>query len=446
MHSYDREVYGTIDQASAGNVDAAIRMLDASNRSNRDLLYYLELGMLERFAERYPQSQKSWSDANQRIQTEIGVQQAMGNAASYLVGDQARAYAGHDYEKVMLLTYMALNQLAMGDFDNARVAIKQTHELEAVIGEQRGKQIAQVEEQARKKGARTSFKELNGYPVESIDNHAVNALRNSYQSALAHYLAGFIYEANGEPSLAAPGYRLANELQPNQPLLEEGLRELDQRVRAPDDGMTDVLFIVSSGTAPAIRSQQFRMPVFIEGRIVFVSIAAPVMAPTTFIAPPRQLLLGDGRTLAVTPLTSIDLMARRSLKDDMPAIMVRASVRATANAVAQYQSQRAMSDGGNRSAVVGLAGMAISTGIALLAHADDRTWRTLPAEISIARARLPHGEHIVTLATNEGQRNARIDVKGRYAVVDLRLLRHRMYVNAPGVSLAQGSANREGLK
>jgi hypothetical protein len=170
------------------------------------------------------------------------------------------------------------------------------------------------------------------------------------------------------------------------------------------------------------------------------------MAPTTFTSPPRQILLDDGRSLAITPLTSIDLMARRSLKDDMPAIMVRASVRSTANAVAQYQSQRAMSDGGNRSAVVGLAGMAISTGIALLAHADDRTWRTLPAEISIARARLPRGEHTVTLATNEGQRNARIDVKGRYAVVDLRLLRHRMYVNAPGVSLAQGSANREGLK
>jgi hypothetical protein len=446
MHSYDREVYGTIDQASAGNVDAALRMLDASNRSSKDVLYYLERGMLERFAERYPQSQKSWNDANQRIQTEIGVQEAMGNAASYLIGDQARAYAGHDYEKVMLLTYMALNQLAMGDFDNARVAIKQTHELEAVIGDLRGKQIARVEEQARKKGARTSFKELNGYPVESIDNPAVNALKNSYQSALAHYLAGFVYEATGEPSLAAPGYRLANELQPNQPLLEEGLRGLDQRVRTPDDGMTDVLFIVGSGTAPAIRSQQFRMPVFIEGRIVFVSIAAPVMAPTTFTAPPRQLLLGDGRSLAVTPLTSIDLMARRSLKDDMPSIMVRASVRSTANAVAQYQSQRAMSDGGNRSAVVGLAGMAISTGIALLAHADDRTWRTLPAEISIARARLPRGEHTVTLATNEGQRNARIDVKGRYAVVDLRLLRHRMYVNAPGASLAQGSANREGLK
>ena len=446
LHSYDREVYGTLDQASAGNVDAAIRILDASHRTSKDLLYYLELGMLERFAERYPQSQKSWMAANQRIQTEMGIQEAVGNAASYLLGDQMRAYGGHDYEKVMLLTYMALNQLAMGDFDNARVAIKQTHELEAVIGEQRARQIAAVEEQAKRKGARTSFKELNGYPVESIDNPAVNALRNSYQSALAHYLAGFIYEALGEPSLAAPGYRLANELQPNQPLLEEGLRGLDARVAAPDDGMTDVLFIVSTGTAPAIRSQTFRMPVFIEGRIVFVSISAPVMVATSHAQRPAQIMLGDGRAIPVTPLTSIDLMARRSLKDDMPSIMVRASIRSTANAVAQYQSQRAMADGGNRSAIIGLAGMALSTGAALLDHADDRTWRTLPSEISIARARLPRGAQSVTLTTDEGQRNARIDVKGRYAVVDLRLLRQRMYVLAPGVSLAQGSANREDPK
>src|SRR5207344_717876 len=115
--------------------------------------------------------------------------------------------------------------------------------------------LAKVQQQAQKKGARTNFKELNGYPVQTIDNPAVNALKNSYQSALSHYLAGFVYEALGEPSLAAPGYRLANELQPNQPLLEEALRGLDQRLlaatRSEDDGMTDVLFIIGSGTAPA---------------------------------------------------------------------------------------------------------------------------------------------------------------------------------------------------
>ena len=449
MKSYDREVYGTLDQAAGGNVDAAIRMLDANNRTSKDLLYYLERGMLERLAERYPDSQKSWSAANQRIQTEISVREAMGNAASYLIGDQLRAYEGHDYEKVMLLTYMALNQLAMGDFDNARVVIKQTHELEAVIGAQRAKQITAVEEQARRKGSRTGFKELNGYPVETIDNPAVNALRNSYQSALAHYLAGFIYESLGEGSLAAPGYRFANELQPNQPLLEEALRGLDQRLlastRSEDDGMTDVLFVIGSGSAPAIHSRQFRAPVFIQGRMVFAALSVPVMSQTAFAPAPTLLAVGD-RSLPVAPLASIDLMARRSLKDDMPSIMLRASIRATTNAAVQYQSQRAMSDAGDRSALVGLAGLLVSTGAALLEHADDRTWRTLPSEISIARARLPRGVHTVTLSTPDGQRNARVDVRGRYAVVDLRLLRHRVYVHAPNVRRAQGSENMEALK
>ena len=451
MTSYDREVYGTLDQAATGNVDSALRMLDASNRTGKDLLYWLERGMLERLGERYPESQKSWAAANVRIQAEIGVRQAMGNAASYLIGDQMRAYEGHDYEKVMLLTYMALNQLAMGDFDNARVAIKQTHELEAAIGEQRAKQIAAVEEQAKKKGARTGFKELNGYPVETIDNPAVNALRNSYQSALSHYLAGFVYESLGEGSLAAPGYRLANELQPNQPLLEEALSGLDQRLlaatRNEDDGTTDALFIIGSGTAPAIRSRQFRAPVFVQGRMVFTGLSVPVMAPTTFAPPPTRMMVGE-RSLPVTPLTSIDLMARRSLKDDMPSIMLRASIRAATNAAVQYQSQRAMSDGGDRSALIGLAGLVVSTGAALLEHADDRTWRTLPSEISIARARLPHGVQTVTLLTSDGQRSARVSVEGRYAVIDLRLLRHRMYVHAPKASpaatTAQGSVNREG--
>jgi len=132
---------------------------------------------------------------------------------------------------------MALNFLAMSDFDRARVAITQTHEREAVIADLRAKEVAAVERDASKRGASTSFKELNGYPVQTIDNPQVNALKNSYQSALSHYLAGFIYEALGETSLAAPGYRQAIELQPNQPLLEEGLRGLDQRLTAATASM-----------------------------------------------------------------------------------------------------------------------------------------------------------------------------------------------------------------
>jgi hypothetical protein len=428
FRSYDRELTGTLNYALAGNVDGAIKTLDSNNPiTDRDLLYYLELGMLQRLGNRYPESQKTWMTANARIQVRDPLAEAANlvrSGSSYLLSDKLRMYEGYDYEKVMLLTYIALNHLALGDYDAARVAIKQTHELEAVLAEQRAKQIAEVQEEAKKRGARTSFKELNGYPVQSIDNPEVNALMNSYQSALSHYLAGFTYEALGELSLAAPGYRLANELHPGVPLLEQALSGLEERLHAPDDGKVDVLFIVASGSAPAIHSQQFNLPVLSGYRWVLVPISFPVITPSAWAPRPMALAVDGAGSVPLAAITSVDLMARRRLKDDMPSIMLRAAVRAAASAVAQVQTQR-HADGGNNAA--GLAALVVTLGSVLMSGADDRTWRTLPSDISIARARLPAGVHSVTIQTPQGPRSARVDVKGRYAVIDFWLLGNQLY-------------------
>jgi uncharacterized protein len=440
VRSYDRELQSTLDYAWNGNVDAAIRTLESNNRlPDKDLLYYLELGMLERLGERYLESQKAWMAANARVQVHDSLADAaslLRDGSSYLINDKLRSYEGHDYEKVMLLTYIALNHLALGEYENARVAIKQTHELEALIAQRRARQIAEVEEQAKKHGARTSFKELNGYPVQTIDNPEVNALKNSYQSALAHYLAGFIYEALGEPSLAAPGYRLANELRPGMPLLEEALRGLEQRVAAPAGGMTDVLFVVASGTAPALRSHQFNLFVPVKDRVVLLPVSFPVLAPSAWTPPPAAIGVDDATPLPLATITSIDLMARRQLKDDMPAIMLRTAIRAAASAALQYQAQKKASDKRDGAAA---AAAIVTIGSALLASADDRTWRTLPSEISIARARVPAGVHSVTVQTAQGPRSARVEVSGRYAVIDFRLLGHQLFGHDPGVKKRENS-------
>ena len=65
----------------------------------------------------------------------------MSGTSSYVLNDKLRAYQGHDYERVMLLTYMALNHLARGDYERARVAIRQTHEFEAQIAELRAQAV-----------------------------------------------------------------------------------------------------------------------------------------------------------------------------------------------------------------------------------------------------------------------------------------------------------------
>jgi hypothetical protein len=393
--------------------------------------------MLERLGSRYEASQKAWQTATARIGSTT--QDALAQTAafvrgmsSYVVGDKLRTYPGYDYEKVMLLTYIALNHVALGDYAGARVAIKQAHELEAQVAELRAKQYAEVEESARKRGARKSFKELNGYPIETIDTPEVNALRNGYQSALSHYLAGFIYEALGEPSLAAPGYRLANELQPGQPLLEEALRGLDERISlaraAPDDGMTELLVIIGTGSAPALQSRQFLLPVNVDGRLVLIANAFPVMTPTSWAPLPRELSV-EGKTVPIARVASVDLMARRRLKDDMPAIMLRATIRSAVSATLQYQAQRAADR--EHTLAMALAAGVLVAGSAVFATADDRTWRALPSDLSIARTRVPRGTRTITLHTPEGPRSAAVKLAGRYAVVDLRLLRHQLFVNAP---------------
>jgi hypothetical protein len=137
----------------------------------------------------------------------------------------------------------------------------------------------------------------------------------------------------------------------------------------------------------------------------------------------------EGEVLPVARIASVDLMARRRLMDDMPSIMLRATIRSTVTATLQYQAQRA----GEReqTLAMALAAGVITAGSILLASADDRTWRALPADVSIARARLPRGKRTITLETAEGPRSAAVELSGRYAVVDLRLLRHHLFANAP---------------
>jgi hypothetical protein len=106
--------------------------------------------------------------------------------------------------------------------------------------------------------------------------------------------------------------------------------------------------------------------------------------------------------------------------------------------VLQYNAQRGNLDDRNAAAIA-LASAIVGFGAAALDSADDRTWRALPSELSIARVRLQRGTNLITLHAPEGPRSVRVDVSGRTAVVDLRLLRHQLFVNAPPVRALPGS-------
>lgn len=425
MRSYDGELKQTMTQVENGQIDISLQTLEKNNDSkDKDLLYFLEKGELLRLKQDVPESRDSWLSADEKVriweeEARTSPEKLLGNVGSVIINDKTRRYDGRDYEKVFLNTRLALDHLVLGEWDKARTEIKKMHEREAIIAELRAKDVADVEEKASKNGVQSTFKDLKGYPVETLDAPEVTSLKNGYQSAYAHYLAGYVYEALGEPSLAAAGYRQAIELRPDLPFLEEGLKGLDQRRTQSGNG-TDVLFVIETGASPAIKSMSIPLPMPLGSHIGVIPISFPTIHPDANAFVPASLG-ANGTSVQLHPVTSVNTMARRALRDEMPGIIVRGAIRAIAKGVAQ---KAAMDNDSS-----GVAGLLIMLGGIITESADERSWRTLPDNVLVGRANLKPGTYSITLQTPVGEKTQQLEVSGRHNVVALRILGNTLYLS-----------------
>ncbi|VVO88644.1 hypothetical protein PS896_02205 [Pseudomonas fluorescens] len=438
--NYDLEMQQTTDQLMMGNVDAALYLIEWNNPwESKDLLYYFEKGAVLSLGSLLPESQMAWRSADQMIaQREDAVPSApmkflgqLGREMGVmLVNDKLQRYDGYDYEKVMLTTQMALNQLSVNDFEGARTDIKKTHEREALIARAREHQYDEAEELAKAQGIKVHYKDLRGYPVTTLDAPSVIELKNGYQSAFSHYLAGFTYEALGERDLAAPGYRQAIELRPNVPFLEQALRNLDKPAAQADE--SDVLIVVQSGLAPARASVKVLIPVQLnETLVIEAPISFPVMVPDA-VTPSFDSIKVDARKRPLSLINSVTDMATRTLRDDMPDIIESARFRANMAAVGQasYNTQNPT----KASLVV--------TEKDLFEEADTRTWRTLPDKTLVARLRLKKGNHTINAPNAAGTLTVRIDRD--HQVINLRAFGDRLFII--GTAYVPPTAAVSGLK
>lgn len=441
MRSYDTEMSQTITKASNGQISAALQQLEGSNTyGGKDLLYYMEKGELQKLGSQFSESRDAWLLADEKIkiweeEAKFTPEKLLGNIGSVIINDKVRRYDGQDYEKVMLSTRLALNHILIGNFDQARTEIKKTHEREAIIAELRTREVAQVEAESEKRQVKTELNDIRGYPIETLNDPEVISLKNSYQSAFGHYLAGFVYEALNEPSLAAPGYRMAIELRPDVIFLQEGLRGLDTRIKKSKRNETDVLFVVETGFIPARSSVSLPIPARVRGLWIAAPISFPIIRSDKSIFLPTQLSV-NGKNIEIYPVTNLDAMARRTLKDDMPGIILRGVVRTVAKTAAQMAAA-------NQNQVAGLA-------VGLLAYAtesaDERGWRSLPAHILIGRSILPAGKHNISISGPFGVKTENIVVAGTHTVIPMRLMGETLYLSQPYVSPQLMEASMEAVQ
>ncbi|HWT69958.1 MAG TPA: hypothetical protein VN214_12660 [Pseudomonas sp.] len=417
---YNAELGETLDYFQAGQLDGSLAVLERNNPfSPQDLLYHLEKGELLRLKGDMTGSFAAWDYADRSIvayenSSRFATFKKFLEFNSYVANDKVRFYDGYDFERVALTTQMALIFMASADPADARVLIKKTHEREAGIAEKRDLRYLELENQAEAQGITVQYKDLQGYPVATLDAPEVVALKNSYQSAFSHYLAGFIYEALNEKDLAAPGYRKAIELRPNTPLLEQALRNLD---KSPlKSGESDVLLIVQTGLAPARSSVRVPINVDVDGENFITNMSFPIIVPDTS-TPPVDFITVDGKKQKLTLLNSFGDMARRTLRDDMPGIIERTLVRARSNA--RYQAYLKKRHPDQLEAAI----------LEQIKHedADTRSWRTLPDKTFVVRLRLQKGVHQLTLPNAPELQPVQFRIDQTHQAFSLRAVSNRLY-------------------
>jgi hypothetical protein len=428
LSSYSSNMTSTITNLQQGNLSQSEAKLTKSN----SLLYYLEHGTLMRMSVNYSQSNKDFTNAQRFIDAWIDSfhNGTLGSASdtmeASLINDKVLDYVAKDYEKVMIPTYKSLNFMSLNDIDSSRVEIMRMYNLEDIIQNYRDSQYAKSAEDDKStpKGFPSYDKfqsdNQNKYDFDAINSPEVLALKNSYQNAFSHYLAGFIFEARGEMSLARPGYVRAGQLNPNNKMISQAIANIDTK-NLPDKNSTDLLLVEEVGHAPELKSVQFSIP-FTTNRgqtscINAVTISFPelVLSKENY----KNINLSvDGVIEQTTLFTDFNLMAARYLHDNLPNIFLRNIIRAAKDITLQQTSCSAGGSIGSLLAVVG--------GI-VLGSADERTWSLLPSAINVKRMRLKKGPHVIRVTNNGRMHETKVNLTGNYAILSYRVIGSEVY-------------------
>ena len=441
------------DQFKNGDMQSTAATIQSVFK-DKNTLYYLELGEVQRLQgpSQIPNSTKNLLLADQfveqwQISTSDKLKRSFTDMSSYVLSEGFRSdYDPKPYEISLLSQTIALNHLSQGRWSDAMVEAKKMAQREKVIEvliQSRVAAVSRVEQEQQNnqstRGATSRIQDINGYPINLLDDEETRSLKNSYQNPAAYYLSGFIHESQGEASLAAPGYRLAIELRPSVNFFKTSIAKLDSNIaNQGKKSFADTLIIIDTGYIPKISPYRISQSFNIGGSPKLVTLTFPVIEKSSDRFTPNFVQLAD-RMANPELVTNIDAMARKNLKDEMPGYVLRASSRALVSLLAQYMSDQAAQQAARRNnknnqnnsaAIIGaIAGILTGYSLQAINVTDVRHWSTLPAQTYMARMGLPIGPSILKFTLPSGVTQSQtVNLIGGYNVVYIRMFRNQASV------------------
>lgn len=393
-HNERSEVY--LAELQSGRWDAAVRTAErmAADGPDRNLVIdRLELGALANVAGRWEESDRSLGIAWDAMQAfgEPGDPSFMDNLAAIAANERALPYMGGSTDRTMCATLRALDLMARGDLENARVELKRA-------------QFAQEDAEARYRGrieeARARMEQQEG-SLGSIERSA--AFQESAEAAwgdleerfspyrgwtipFTDWLTSVLLLADGRGSGDRNRAidllrRVGGVVGPNSAIQADLDLAEASGTREPQ-----VWVVLGSGLAPQREEVVFRIPAYIP-EMPFIGVAFPKLVQSPF-GPLSGTIAGGGDVASLDEVCDMGSVIAQEFQAELPLITGRAIGAAVAKAAASVAANLAARNSGNDWAL--LASM-VATNVYGYATtlADLRTWRTLPRAWSVGRIPRP---------------------------------------------------------
>jgi tetratricopeptide (TPR) repeat protein len=353
-------------------------------------LAVLERAVLLQAMERWEESAASFGAADRELDLLDLGSDPVGALGRYVYSDSATRYRSSPTEKLALNSLNLLNYLMRGDLAGAAV-------------------------EARR------FSVMREY----LENSAPGTPHGAFGS----YLAGFVFEKQGDPGRALRYYDEALAEQPLDSLREPVMRLAKQtpvhgaRVSAlleseasrgyagRDGDMGEILVALALGRVP--HKVPKRIPVgaaiglagtYVTGDLDFLKYGAlkvisyPELAGPPFSFQSAEVRI-DGELARCEVASNLDSEIRREYEALKPQIIAAAISRLAARAAtAEGLRQAGRQAKGDAGDVVGaLAALAAEGALLALDKPDTRSWTLLPAQLLVARLPVAPGRHEVEL-------------------------------------------------
>ena len=338
-------------------------------------------------------------------------------------------YQPRPYESTMLSFNLALNHSISGNNNLAAIEARKIAEKEAFIERLNVKTLEAIKEQEKidydlgqSAKSISKIEMIEDYPIEIFKskNNEIN-VRNSYQSAAANFLAGYIFESEGDKSLASPAYIKSIELMPSSKLFIDSLLNLDKK--KDTQNISDVLFIFELGLSPKLVTRKYRFNVLTKVGPKSTSILLPVLSDPDKKPEKLSKVFIDQKQLNPELTVDISQMIKRDLQDSMPKYLTMATTKALLEISSQI-SLRYFTKGLEKTdkGLTRLLGTAMLWGLYSRGDFDVRSWDSLPESIYMSRSSIPYGEHEITFQPNYKPKAIKVQIEKPHQIINIRII------------------------